>query len=166
LDQSRFQPADPQWNPPASWDARAAWTGADPQTGVKLRVEAAAWRGRPVWFSIVGPWTVPSRMQPPASGQGQIAFQAIIYLVLVAACLLAWYNFRARRVDQRGALRMAAWLFVCLAASAFLQMHDSATTQELSVYRAGADPVGDGGGDRDLRVPHVASRQAAVSGFG
>jgi len=44
-------------------------------------------------------------------------------------------------VDQRGALRMAAWLFVCLAASAFLQMHDSATTQELSVYRAGADPL-------------------------
>jgi serine/threonine-protein kinase len=134
LDQSRFQPADPQWNPPASWDARAAWTGADPKTGVKLRVEAAAWRGRPVWFSIVGPWTVPSRMQPPASGQGQIAFQAIIYLVLVAACLLAWYNFRARRVDQRGALRMSAWLFVCLAASDFLQMHHSATTQELSGF--------------------------------
>jgi serine/threonine-protein kinase len=56
--------------------------------------------------------------------------QAIVYLVLVAACLLAWYNFRARRVDQRGALRMSAWLFVCLAASAFLGMHHSATAQE------------------------------------
>ena len=134
LDQSRFQPADPQWNPPASWDARAAWTGADPQTGVKLRVEAAAWRGRPVWFSIVGPWTVPSRMQPPGSGQGQLAIQAILYLVLVAACLLAWYNFRARRVDQRGAVRMSAWLFVCLAASTFLEMHHSATAQELSGF--------------------------------
>jgi serine/threonine-protein kinase len=134
LDQSRFQPADPQWNPPASWDARAAWTGADPQTGVKLRVEAAAWRGRPVWFSIVGPWTVASRMQPPESGQGQLASQAIVLLVFVAGCLLAWYNFRARRVDQRGAVRMSAWLFVCLAASTFLEMHHSATAQELSGF--------------------------------
>jgi hypothetical protein len=75
---------------------------------VKLRVEAAAWRGRPVWFSIVGPWTVASRMQPPESGQGQLASQAIILLVFVAGCLLAWYNFRARRVDQRGAVRMSA----------------------------------------------------------
>jgi len=73
-------------------------------------------------------------MQPPGTGQGQIAFQAILYLVLVAACLLAWYNFRARRVDQRGALRMATWLFVCLAASAFLEMHHSATTQESSGF--------------------------------
>jgi serine/threonine-protein kinase len=130
LDQSRFQPADPQWTPLANWDARAAWTGADPQTGAKLRVEAAAWRGRPVSFRVVGPWTVPSRMQSPGGGQNQIAWVAIIYLVLVAACLLAWYNFRARRVDQRGALRMGAWVFVCLAASAFLDMHHSATIQE------------------------------------
>jgi len=117
-------------DPLANWDARAAWTGADPQTGAKLRVEAAAWRGRPVSFRVVGPWTVPSRMQSPGGGQNQIAWVAIIYLVLVAACLLAWYNFRARRVDQRGALRMGAWVFVCLAASAFLDMHHSATIQE------------------------------------
>jgi hypothetical protein len=54
LDQSQFQPADPQWTPLANWDMRAAWTGADPRTGAKLRVEAAAWRGRPVSFRIIG----------------------------------------------------------------------------------------------------------------
>ena len=134
LDQSRFQPADPQWTPLANWDTRAAWTGADAQTGAQLRVEAAAWRGRPVSFRIIGPWTVPARMEPPNSGQNQTAFLAIIYLVLVAACLLAWYNFRARRVDQRGAVRMGAWFFVSLAASAFLVMHHSATMQELSGF--------------------------------
>jgi serine/threonine-protein kinase len=73
-------------------------------------------------------------MQPPESGQGQLASQAIILLVFVAGCLLAWYNFRARRVDQRGAVRMSAWLFVCLAASTFLEMHHSATAQELSGF--------------------------------
>jgi len=63
------------------------------------------------------------------SGQGQLASQAIVLLVFVAGCLLAWYNFRARRVDQRGAVRMSAWLFVCLAASTFLEMHHSATAR-------------------------------------
>jgi serine/threonine-protein kinase len=134
LDQSRFQPGDPQWTPLANWDTRAAWTGADPHTGAKLRVEAAAWRGRPVSFRIIGPWTVPARMEPPGSRQNPIALLAIFYLVLVAACLLAWYNFRARRVDQRGAVRMSAWFFACMAASLFLNMHHSATMQELSGF--------------------------------
>jgi serine/threonine-protein kinase len=134
LDQSRFQPADAQWTPLANWDTRAAWTGADPQTGAKLRVEAAAWRGWPVSFRIIGPWTVPARMEPPGSRQYPIALLAIFYLALVAACLLAWYNFRARRVDQCGALRMSAWLFVCEVASLFLNMHHSATMQELSGF--------------------------------
>jgi len=134
LDSSTFQAADTQWTPLANWDARAAWTGADPRNGAKLRVEAAAWRGRPVSFRIIGPWTVPARMTPPDSGQNQTAFMVIIYLVLVAACLLAWYNFRARRVDQRGALRMATLYFACMAASRFLNMHHSATMQELSGF--------------------------------
>jgi serine/threonine-protein kinase len=134
LDQSRFQAADPQWTPLANWDTRAAWTGADPQTGAQLRVEAAAWRGRPVSFRIIGPWTVPGRMEPSDGGQNQIAFLAIVYLVLAAACLMAWYNFRARRVDQRGAVRMGAWFFVSVAVSAFLVMHHSATMQELSGF--------------------------------
>ena len=134
LDQSRFQPADPQWTPLANWDTRAAWTGADPQTGAKLRVEAAAWRGRPVSFRIVGPWTVPARMEPPDSGQNQIASLVLVYLVLTAACVLAWYNSRARRGDHRGAARMGAWYFLGMAASLFLDMHHSATMQELSGF--------------------------------
>jgi len=133
LDQSRFQPADPQWTPLANWDTRAAWTGADPQTGAKLRVEAAAWRGRPVSFRIVGPWTVPTRMNPPDSGN-QTPFQAVLYLVLATACVFARYNYRARRVDLRGAARMSAWYFVCAAASLLLNMHHSLTAQEVSGF--------------------------------
>ena len=64
LDPAKFQVAEPTWTPLANWDSRAAWTGADAPTGAKLRVEAAAWRGRPVFFRIIGPWTVPDRMKP------------------------------------------------------------------------------------------------------
>ena len=37
-------------------------------------------------------------------------------------------------LDQRGAIRMSAWLFACLAASTFLGMHHTATAQELSGF--------------------------------
>ncbi|HTD52676.1 MAG TPA: serine/threonine-protein kinase, partial [Thermoanaerobaculia bacterium] len=64
LDPSRFKPVTPTWNPLAASDRRAAWEGEYPGLpGVPLRVEAAAYRGRPVFFSTIGPWTRPSMMQ-------------------------------------------------------------------------------------------------------
>jgi hypothetical protein len=134
LDQSKFQSADPRWTPLANWDARAAWTGADPQTGAKLLVEAAAWRGRPVSFRIIGPGTVARRMTAPESEFNSIALLVMIYVVLVAACVLAWYNYRAQRVDLRGAAKMGIVYFVCAAASYFLNMHHTATMQELNGF--------------------------------
>ena len=59
LDMGRFQPAVAQWTPLASWDERAAWTSDS------LRVEAAAWRGRPISFYIVGPWNARARGGSP-----------------------------------------------------------------------------------------------------
>ena len=72
-------------------------------------------------------------MMPLDSGN-QTAFQVVLYLGLVAACLLARHNFRARKVDQRGAVRICAWYFVCAAASLFLNMHHSLTAQEVSGF--------------------------------
>jgi serine/threonine-protein kinase len=42
LDPARYQPTEPQWVPATGWDARAAWTGADPAFPAPVRVEAAA----------------------------------------------------------------------------------------------------------------------------
>ena len=56
LDISKFQQATPMWAPLAASDMRQAWTGEWP--GYKqrpLHVEAAAWHGRPVYFSLTGP---------------------------------------------------------------------------------------------------------------
>ena len=54
LDPSKLQPAQPAWNPLASFDARAAWTGSWPGTTRPLRVEAASFQGKPVFFSLIG----------------------------------------------------------------------------------------------------------------
>jgi hypothetical protein len=54
LDPMRFTTTEPKWTPPTAFDARAAWTGTYPdQPEIPLRIEAAAWRGKPVYFQLV-----------------------------------------------------------------------------------------------------------------
>ena len=142
LDPSRFQATEPRWTPLANWDARAAWTGDDPQTGntpgntpgSKLRVEAAAWRGKPVFFRIVGPWTVPERMPEPGNTSSQIPLLIFVNLVLISTCGIAWHNFRAGKSDRRGAFKMASIYFLCMAGSRFLVTHHTASLQELNIF--------------------------------
>ena len=120
LDLTQFQTTDPTWTPLANWDSRAAWTGTDPATGAKLRIEAAAWRGRPVFFRIVGPWTTPSRMTP-AAGTNSIPIMIIVYIAMIAASVLGWHNVRTGRADLRGATTLSAIYFVCLASAKLLR---------------------------------------------
>src|SRR5262245_28715307 len=64
LDMATFMSTEPLWTPLAATDARAAWTGVYPRPGLgdlPVRVEAAAFRGKPVYFQIVWPWTTPDR---------------------------------------------------------------------------------------------------------
>jgi serine/threonine protein kinase len=135
LDASQFQTTEPTWTPLANWDTRAAWTGTDPATGAKLRIEAAAWRGRPIFFRIVGPWTVPGRMTPPGNNTGNsIPVLIIIYITMVAACVLGWNNFRTGRADRRGANTLALIYFACQASAGLLVMHHTATIGEIAGF--------------------------------
>jgi hypothetical protein len=115
LDPAHLTPAQPQWTPLVACDARAAWTGAWPEASeIPLRVEAAAWRGKPVSFLVVEPWTRPERAEPdrnevPLAGQ---IIPAVVFLLLVPlACLLARRNLRLNRGDRRGATRLGLVLF-------------------------------------------------------
>jgi hypothetical protein len=122
LDMTRFRPADPTWTPLASWDARAAWTGADSATGVNLRVEAAAWRGRPVFFRILGPWSTPERMEA-GGGNPQLLGILTIYALLIAACSIAWRNLRSGRGDRKGAQKLFVLYFACMLAARLIAGH-------------------------------------------
>jgi len=116
LDTARLQAATPQWVSLANSDERAAWTGQWPGSGRQLRVEAASWRGKPVFFRLIGPWTRPERMRPfqETTGRkvGQIVEVTLFLLVLAGASFLAHRQNKLGRGDRRGAFRLAVFVFV------------------------------------------------------
>jgi hypothetical protein len=117
LDLARFTSAVPRWTPRAYADTRVAWTGSVAEhPGVTLRVEAAAYRGKPVYFSVVGPWTKPTRMVESSRSQAEslvsLLSRIIIVGIFVGAMLLAWRNARRGRGDRHGAWFAAALMFV------------------------------------------------------
>jgi serine/threonine-protein kinase len=126
LDLQSFQPAPPLWAAPVASDARSAWTGPFPGLpGNILRVEAAWWNGKPVWFQLIPPWAKATRMVEADSTQ-QVAdyAQALqILIFLVGASLLAWRNMRLGRGDRQGAFRLAAFIFVIAFADGLLMAH-------------------------------------------
>jgi hypothetical protein len=117
LDPSKFQPTSSTWNSLADSDARAAWLGVWPGTTRTLRVEAASFEGKPVYFSLVGDWTKPARMkgtEKKSIGEkaGRIIGLIVLVSALVGSVLLARRNYRHGRGDREGALRLAAVMFV------------------------------------------------------
>ena len=116
LDPTKLQPAEPQWSSLENSDARAAWTGTWPGSNRPLRVEAAAWHGKPVFFNTIGDWTHPYRMRPyqyaPGDKARQVIFIMIFLFLLVAAGLLARLNYRRGKGDRQGSFRIALVVFV------------------------------------------------------
>jgi serine/threonine-protein kinase len=114
LELAAFTPVASTWTPLMYADARAAWTGVLPEhPDIEIRVEAASYRGRPVWFQIIQPWTRASRMQPYQPRSGQLIASTVVGLLLLggmlASGLLARRNLRLGRVDRRGATAVAGF---------------------------------------------------------
>jgi serine/threonine-protein kinase len=141
LDAAAFSPAEPQWLPPSYADARAAWVESKPERPDRpLRVEAAAVRGRPVFFELAGPWSRPPRMArlPDLTGIRPDFPLLFLGILIVGAALIARRNLRLGRSDRRGAMRLAAFVFACsMLTWAFLTSH-VASDSELALLLFGA----------------------------
>ena len=116
LDPSKLQPSEPAWTSLAASDTRMAWTGTWPGTTRPLRVEAAAFQGKPVFFSLIGSWTKPEReksTEKKTIGQwiGKIFGLLLLCTLLVGSGFLARWNYRRGRGDREGALRLALVMF-------------------------------------------------------
>ena len=112
-----LRPVDAHWTPDVPCDARAAWI--EDVGGNPVRLEAAAWKGKPVWFRTIAPWTKPERdsLAPPRGYLGFAFFVSVVVVILVAFGMLARRNLRLGRSDTRGARRvgLAVFLFFGLA---------------------------------------------------
>ena len=120
LDPARLQRVTPLWTPRTYADERAAWEGPMPGwPEQKVRVEAAAYRSRIVFFQTINPWTQPTRMREAPRTRGERIIQpfvaAVVLLVLGVAALVARHNLRKGRGDRRGALRV--WIAIFVATS-------------------------------------------------
>ena len=141
LDPSRWPPAQPKWTPPVYGDARAAWTGSlAERPNTPMRIEAAAYRGKPVYFELIGPWTrLP--MQPyqltPAERVGMVIFTVLLLTLLVGGTMLARNNLHQGRGDRRGASRLAAFVFLAWAVAVFFGAHHVPNISELELFLAG-----------------------------
>ncbi len=115
LNPADFRQTTPIWNSLAASDMRAAWEGTWPRTKRGLHVEAAAWRGKPVFFQLSGDWTLPKRM-PRASVSGsekasQIFGMSFATLLVGGGIWLAYRNFSRGKGDRKGAWKLARAVF-------------------------------------------------------
>jgi serine/threonine-protein kinase len=111
-----FKPTAPQWTPRTYSTERAAWEGPLPGwPDQRLRVEAGAYKGRPVFFQLIYPWTEPARMRetPPSRAEfwGQTIVSLVFLTVLGVAALVARHHIRKGRGDRRGTFRISAVVF-------------------------------------------------------
>jgi hypothetical protein len=144
LDPARFTRTAPLWTPPFYADSRAAWEGQWPQRpDLALRIEAAGYRGRPVWFQLRSSWTRPER--EPVTSQSTLqqhvqGFYILIFLALMGAGgVLAYRNISLGRGDRQGAFRLALALVSLATAAWALRAHHVADPfGELSSFARGA----------------------------
>ncbi len=120
LDISSLKAVKPQAVPIVAFDERAEWTGTVGSEPV--RVVAAAFRGRPVSFSIIGRWTEAAVNSEEERGVEVIVIVFVLLLFGVIPAiggLMARRNLRLGRGDTKGAIRLAMFVGGCTALALF-----------------------------------------------
>ncbi|HOW19173.1 MAG TPA: hypothetical protein PLC79_09065, partial [Phycisphaerae bacterium] len=116
LDASKLRPAEPCTTPRVYADTRSAWLGPHPDDETPtVRVEAAAYGGRPVSFAVLSDRPADEKYSWLADIIRRRAFvdgtRAVLLTLLVLVSLpLARINVRQGRSDSRGAFRLAVFV--------------------------------------------------------
>ncbi len=135
LDQSAYRNVQPEWTPLAWGDTRAAWLGTvRAKIDISERIEAAAYRGRPVYFDVIYPWTTPDRAAPIAhTPRDRISTGVLLVLFLAvttSGLFVARRNVRLKRSDTRGAARLGVSVFLIFSVMWLLSAHHVASLDE------------------------------------
>ena len=131
INRAAFAETTPSRTPPTFADERHAWQGLLPGTTIPVRVEAAAYRGRPVLFELVMPWTPAPRdasTTPSTSGNGNPFFIAAL---LIVAAVAARINVKSGRADRKGGFRLGTFVFSYVVLQWLLDRHVMDAPDEL-----------------------------------
>ncbi len=117
LDLAKFKEVSPNWTPASAFDERKAWEGVLPDNEeIPLRVEAASYQGKIVFFKMVYPWT---KSDPDGSlanttrdWVGVFVFAGILIGIMVTAIFLAWRNIKSGSGDRKGAFKISIAIFI------------------------------------------------------
>ena len=126
LDWSHSHSIPATWLPDVPSDQSFAWESVT--GGRTVRVAAATYRGRVVFFRVFAPWSAPDRLtvaQGSTNRFGFAFFVACALTVLVLCFLFARRNLKLGRGDRRGAFRSGAVLFVATWIGLALSSHYS-----------------------------------------
>jgi Protein kinase domain len=139
FDPAALKPAVPAWSPLVYADRRAAWEGTYPRApSIPLRIEAAAYRGIPVAFRIIEPWTTPRRMgavqQNVLLEVLRIVVLALLIATMAGGVLVARRNLRLARGDRKGAFKLAAYVLAFASLSWLFLAHHVASVAEFSGF--------------------------------
>jgi serine/threonine-protein kinase len=140
LDIANFKSVTSTSIPLHAYDARAAWVGPDPEhPELTTHVEAAAFRGKFIYFETIYPWDQPLRQeQPPESGGTKVLIFLLIGIYLLAlfgSLALARRNLRLGRGDRRGATRVALVYFtVNMLVWLFAEHHNGLAVREFDLF--------------------------------
>ena len=143
LDPAALEAVPSEWLPPVYADARFAWRGSWPEAAsIPLRIEAASFRGKPVWLEVVRPWSRPTRMEAAAVKRSERWATnlniALVLCGLVGAIVLARRSLHTGRADARGASRVSfAVFFLTLVGWACQAHHQRDAQQEWSQFLEG-----------------------------
>ena len=138
LDIAQFRAVTPQWSPRNFADSRAAWEGnPGGALNAPLRVEAAAYQGKPVSFALIWPWTTPERMEESKQTQRLNVANAInisLFLaIILGGLLIARHNLKLGRGDLRGATRLGLVIVALHLAGWAIEAHHVLASDEIGL---------------------------------
>jgi serine/threonine-protein kinase len=125
LDPAKFTSVAPEWSSSVMTDTRSAWTGNyKDRADLPVRVEAASFHNRPVYFQVLWPWTPAARLSGTVPNNSRTIRSFVTYaigaIIFITALWIAHYNWKAGRADLRGATRvgifcggmfLVSWIF-------------------------------------------------------
>jgi hypothetical protein len=147
LEIGRFKTTQPKWIP-ATGDVQAAWEGYYPdQSDILIHIEAASYRGLPVYFKICGPCSPPTSMKAYTPAEGRAGYRqgaqshafftfsfSVFLVAIVAGSLLARRNLWLGRGDRRGATRLGLYILAAQMLAWVFQAHHVRMVAEIDLF--------------------------------